>query len=272
MAGRSGMAGISYGIIRTMIRSPRSCKPRRIGGLATILILAGCCGAGLSSTAQQDRPGLVAQLDALVEVQKRWQGEKVFLDDEQLTGKIRAIAKRFDIDAPDVIVVKPALNKDGKPKPQRADAGIAWGVIDGKYHDVIFVTEYLKDGLSEAELLAALAHEMGHVSQAKNTGHVPKYIKGRKLEAEADDYALSCPEVDPAAFRSMILKVDKLNNAAGRAHPLLFGDITGSTAVIPISVQNDLLFGGDHPMSSARIKRANEEIKRRAQAAASPLQ
>ena len=67
-------------------------------------------------------------------------------------------------------------------------------------------------------------------------------------------------EEDPAAFKSMVLKVDKLTNAVGRAHPLLFGDVSGSTAVIPISVQNDLALGGDHPMTSTRIKRANEEI------------
>jgi Zn-dependent protease with chaperone function len=228
----------------------------------------------LGSTALPDRKSLVDQLETLKEVRTRWQGEKVFLDAEYgadpgksgFRVRFRAIAERFGIDPPDVILVKPPLDRKNKPRPQKPDAGIAWGVVDGKYHDVVFITEYLKAGLNDEELLAALAHEMGHVSQAKNTGHHPQYIRGRKMESEADAYALSCPEVDPAAFRSMVINVDKLADAAGRAHPLLFGD--GSTAVIPVSVQNKLVFGGDHPMTSTRVKRAEAEIKRRADASA----
>jgi len=226
----------------------------------------------LGSTAAPDRKSLIDQLEALKEVRSRWPGEKVFLDVEygadpaksDFRQRFGSIARRFDIAPPDVILVKPPMNKDGKPRPQKPDAGIAWGVIDGKYHDVVFITLYLKTGLNDDELLAALAHEMGHVSQAKKTGHHPQDVHGRKLENEADELALSCPEVDPAAFRSMVIRVDRLADAAGRAHPLLYGD--PSTAVIPVSVQNKLAFGGDHPMTSARIKRADAEIKRRAAA------
>jgi len=238
----------------------------------TILFLLACSVNAQGYTAPQDRQALVRQLESLTEVQKRWPGEKVFLEaDDRFGESYRAIAKRFDINPPDVILVKPPLNKEGKSAPQKADAGIGWGSIDGKFHDVVFITEYLKNGLNDAEFLAALAHEMGHVSQAKNTGHVARYIQGKKMETEADLYALSCPEVDPAAFKSMVLKAEKLANAAGRAHPLLYGDITGSAAVIPVSVQNELAFGGDHPMTSSRLKLANEEIKRRAEYSA-PLQ
>jgi Zn-dependent protease with chaperone function len=227
----------------------------------------------LGATAPEDQPALTAQLESLKEVQQRWPGEKTYLDLEQTTfqQQFAAIARRFDIDPPDVILVNPPLDKNGKPKPQRAEAGIAWGATGHTYRDVIFITRYLKNALNDAELLAVLAHEMGHVSQAKNLGHDARLIHGKKIESEADAFALSCPEVDPVAFKSMVLKTDKLNDAAGRKHPLLYGDYSGSTAIVPVSVQTKLAFGGDHPTTAARIKRADDEISRRARLAQIPI-
>jgi hypothetical protein len=84
------------------------------------------------------------------------------------------------------------------------------------------------------------------------------------LEAAADAFALSCPEVDPNDFRSMLIEVEKLQDEAAREHPLLYKDFIGSTKLIPASVQTNMAFGGDHPMTRTRIKEADKEIQRRA--------
>ena len=81
-------------------------------------------GAGLISTvccfgvtAPRDRPGLTAQLESLKEVQQRWPGEKTYLDPENtpFQQQFAAIARRFDIDPPDVILVTRRSTKTANP-------------------------------------------------------------------------------------------------------------------------------------------------------------
>jgi hypothetical protein len=249
----------------------------------------GSCPAGvrpgdrmpaIGSTLQKDRQSLLHQLDSVKEIQKRWPGQKVFLDAEYATGvdfqqRYRAIALRYGIDPPDVVIVRPPLDKHGAPKPQLANGSVAWGVIDGRYHDVIVVTETQRAGVSEPELLALLAHEMGHSLQYEKNGHNGR-AGGRNMEDEADKLALSCPEVDPAAFKNWLLKTEKINDEVAKKHPLAAGDITGSTVIIPESLQTRLQdslhvpFVGGHTTTSIRIRWADEEIARRAGSGQSP--
>ena len=70
---------------------------------------------------------------------------------------------------------------------------MAWGTIDGKYHNVILVTESQKVALTDSELLAHLAHEMGHSVQYQTNGHNGK-AGGRNMEDEADHLALLAPK------------------------------------------------------------------------------
>jgi Zn-dependent protease with chaperone function len=230
--------------------------------------------SGWIVTAQDDRQVFLKQLQSIKGVQKRWAGEMVFLEDSygrnpekaDFIGRFETIAHRLGIEPPDVIIVKAPLDKNGNPSPQKPDSGVAWTINDGKYRHVVFVTEYLKNGLSDEELLSVLAHEMGHVLQYQNNGHTPR--TSSKMEGDADKLALACPEVDPVAYKSMLLKVDKMTDAVARKHPLLYGDITGSTAVIPASVQTKLALGGNHPLTSTRIAFADKEIQRRSAAPA----
>ncbi len=219
-----------------------------------------------------DPDSIISQFQTIKEIQKRYPGDMVFLDAEYGTNpdkaafnkKLDAIATSLGIELPDVIIVKPPLDKAGKPKPQKPDASVGWLIDGDKFHHVVFVTEYLKNGLNDTELLGVLAHEMGHVSQYQKNGHNAK-ATGKSMESDADRLALACPEVDPAAYKAMLLKVDKLTDAAAKQHPLLYGDFTGSTALIPASIQTKLAFGGNHPMTSTRVKMAEEEIQRRAE-------
>jgi len=213
---------------------------------------------------------MLAQLALVKPLEKRWPGEKVFLDTEyganpekaQFMQNFAAIAKRFGIDPPDVIIVKPDVDKSEKPKPQKPDASIGWAVIDGKFHDIVFVSKNIKNGLNDKELLAVVAHEMGHVVQVNATRHNP-HLSGKTVESDADKSALSCPEVDPTAFKSMLVTIEQLIDEVAKKHPLLYGDFTGSMAIIPASVQTKMAFGGNHPMTSTRIKLADEELQRR---------
>jgi Zn-dependent protease with chaperone function len=204
---------------------------------------------------------------------RRYPGGKVFLDEvygpdprkAEFLKKLAAIAKRLDMDTPDILIVGPAVDDHGNPKPQKPDASIGWANnVNGKHHNIIFVTKYLKDGLTDEQLLAALAHEMGHFPQFKKDGSKETQHGGRKLEAAADAFALSCPEVDPNDFKSMLIQAEKLQDEAARKHPLLYNDFTGSTKLIPASVQTNMAFGGGHPMTRTRIKEADKEIQRRA--------
>jgi Zn-dependent protease with chaperone function len=202
----------------------------------------------------------------------RYPGAKIFLDEvygpdplkAEFLKKLAAIAKRLDMDTPEVLIVEPALDRQGNPKPQKPDSSIGWANgVKGRHYNIIFVTKYLKDGLTHAQLLSVLAHETGHFPQFKKDGG-KETPHGAKLERQADAFALSCPEVDPNDFKSMLIQVDKLQDEAARKHPLLYDDFTGGTKVIPASVQTRMLFGGDHPTTKARIKEADKEIRRRA--------
>jgi Zn-dependent protease with chaperone function len=205
---------------------------------------------------------------------RRYPGVKVFLDEvygpdplkADFLKNLTAIAKRLDMDTPEVLIVEPTLDNQGNPKPQKPDSSIGWANgVKGRHYNVIFVTRYLKDGLTDGQLLAVLAHETGHFPQFKKDGG-KETPHGTKMERQADAFALSCPEVDPNDFKSMLIQVDKLQDEAARKHPLLYNDFTGSTKVIPASVQTRMLFGGDHPTTKARIREADKEIRRRATA------
>jgi Zn-dependent protease with chaperone function len=206
----------------------------------------------------------------------RYPGDKVFLDEvygpdpdkAEFLKKLASIARRLDIDMPDVLIAYPVVDDKGNPKPQKPDASIGWANnVHGKHHDIVFVTKNVKDGLTDEQLLATIAHEMGHFPQFKKDGS-KETQHGRKLEAAADAFALSCPEVDPNDFKSMLIEVEKLQDQTAREHPLLYKDFIGSTKVIPASVQTNMAFGGDHPMTRTRIKEAEKEIQRRAASAA----
>jgi Zn-dependent protease with chaperone function len=133
--------------------------------------------------------------------------------------------------------------------------------INGKTHYLVFVTRYLQEHLTDGELLAVLAHEMKHFRQWRT---VFEDRDSKKMEAEADAFALSCPEVDPHDFRNMLLVVEKLQDRVSRRHPWLYGDFTGLSTLIPLSIQTKAAFGGNHPLTGSRIKEADKEIARRA--------
>jgi Zn-dependent protease with chaperone function len=202
----------------------------------------------------------------------RYPGVKIFLDEvygpdplkAEFLKRLTAIARRLDLDTPEVLIVDPTLDREGNPKPQKPDSGIGWANgVKGKHYNVIFVTKYLKDNLTDGQLLAVLAHETGHFPQYKRDGG-KETPRGTKLERQADAFALSCPEVDPSDFKSMLIQVEKLQDEAARKHPLLYNDFIGGTKVIPASVQTKMLLGGDHPTTKARIREADKEILRRA--------
>ncbi len=202
-------------------------------------------------------------------VRYRFPGDMVFLSDlygpdpgkADFTRKLTSISHRLDMDVPDVLIVNPSVSFAGKPAPQKPDAGIGWATnVHGKNYYLIFVTRYLQDHLTEGELLAVLAHEMKHFRQVK-TGF--EYRDNKKMETEADAFALSCPEVDPRDFRNMVLTVEKLQDDVSRHHPLLYGDFTGLSAVIPLSIQTKAALGGNHPLTRTRVKEADKEIARR---------
>jgi Zn-dependent protease with chaperone function len=209
----------------------------------------------------------------------RYPGGKTFLDEigdpspqkTEFRKKLAAIARRLDMDTPDILIVTPTVDDHGNPKPQKPDSSIGWANnVNGQHHNIIFVTKYLKDNVTDEQLLAVLAHEMGHFPQYKKNGG-QETQHGRKMEAEADAFALSCPEVDPNDFKSMLIQVQKLQDEAARKHPLLYNDFIGSTRVIPVSAQTNMLFGATHPMLKTRIKEADQEISRRAALAATAV-
>jgi Zn-dependent protease with chaperone function len=209
----------------------------------------------------------------------RYPGVKIFLDEvygpdplkAEFLKRLAAIARRLDMDTPEVLIVDPTLDRRGNAKPQKPDSGIGWANdVKGRHYNVIFVTKYLKDNLTDGQLLAVLAHETGHFPQYRKDGG-KETPRGTKLERQADAFGLSCPEVDPNDFKSMLIQVEKLQDEAARKHPLLYNDFTGGTKVIPASVQTRMLFGGDHPTTKARIREADKEIRRRAAMAAAPV-
>jgi hypothetical protein len=200
----------------------------------------------------------------------RFPGDMAFLSDQYgpdptkagFMAKLSSISQRLDMDVPDVLIVNPSISASGKPAPQKPDAGVGWANnINGKNHYLIFVTGYLREHLTDGELLAVFAHEMKHFRQLK-TGF--EHQVSRKMEAEADAFALSCPEVDPHDFRNMLLVVEKLQDSVSRRHPLLYGDFTGLSTLIPLSIQTKAALGGNHPLTGSRIKEADKEIARRA--------
>lgn len=216
--------------------------------------------------------------DKTKEIHHRFPGDKLSLRD--LYGKIpekasfleqlESIAARIGIPEPDVFIVNPPRDKNGAPKPQKPDAGAAWANnINGKHHNIILVTRYLWEGLkdnrevtADDQRLAVLAHEIGHFPQFRMDGS-KETQHGKKLESMADSFALSCPEVNPAAFKAMVLAVDRLTDEAARRHPMLYRDFIRSSVLIPASLQTKIAFGGDHPLTGARIKQADREIQRR---------
>ncbi len=142
--------------------------------------------------------------------------------------------------------------------------------MSGKRHYIILITAYLRDGLkdhdgvtADEQLLALLAHEIGHFPQYRMDGR-EENAQGRRGESLADRFALSCPEVNPVAFKAMVIAIDKLSNEAARKHPMLYKDYTRSAVLIPASFQTRMALGGNHPMTSTRIKAAEKELKRRA--------
>jgi Zn-dependent protease with chaperone function len=203
-------------------------------------------------------------------VRYRFPGDMVFLSDlygtdqakAEFLGRLTSISHRLPMEVPDVLIVNPPVNSSGKPAPQKPDAGVGWANnIHGRNHYLIFLTGYLRDHLTDGELLAVLAHEIKHFRQLR-TGFEDRDSK--KMEAEADAFALSCPEVDPHDFRNMVLTVEKLQDGVSRRHPWLYGDFTGLSAVIPLSIQTKAALGGNHPLTGSRIKEADKEIARRA--------
>ncbi|MEP6715915.1 MAG: hypothetical protein ABJC09_10080 [Terriglobia bacterium] len=217
-------------------------------------------------TAQDDEL-LLAALSESGPIQDRFRGRFVFLDENpEFRERYAAIAKRAGVDPPpDILVAMPFTDKHG-PGPQKPDSGVSYVTYTGgRIRDVVLLTEYLRKGLTnDAQLLAVVAHETRHSAQLIKEGHNLKKIHGKKIESDADKFALSCPEVDPAAFKDMLIRVDQLQNEAARKHPLMYGDVTGSTKIIPVSVQTMMAFGGNHPMTSTRVHMAEAEEARRA--------
>jgi hypothetical protein len=233
-----------------------------------------------TSFARNDREELLYALQHNSKaIQHRFPGEKVFLrelyagipEKASFLEQLNSIATRIGIPEPDVLIVNPPLDEHGGAKPQKPDAGTAWANnINGKHHNIILVTKYLWEGLkdnhevsADDQLLAALAHEIGHFGQFKMDGS-KETQHGKKLESMADSFALSCPEVNPVAFKTMVLAVDKLTDEAARKHPMLYNDFIRSSSLIPASLQTKMAFGGDHPLTGTRLKQADREIERRA--------
>jgi Zn-dependent protease with chaperone function len=271
----SALAGWRLEIILNIF-STLTCLVRFFRTSGAILVIASGVIAAEPALATPANLPAASDHDELLDViqhstvRYRFPGDMIFLSDlygpdpgkADFTRKLTSISHRLDMEAPDVLIVNPPMS-EGKPAPQKPDAGIGWANnISGKNHYLIFVTRYLREHLTDGELLAVIAHEMKHFRQLR-----PGFQKSgstRKMEAEADAFALSCPEVDPHDFRSMLLIVEKLQDSVSRRHPLLYGDFTGLSAVIPLSIQTKAAFGGNHPSTGSRIKEADKEIARRA--------
>ena len=241
---------------------------------SVILIAGGVIASDRPARSDHDELLYVIQQSS---IRYRFPGDMIFLRDlyapdpakADFLRSLTSICRRLDLEVPDVLIVNPPRSASGGPAPQKPDAGVGWAVnINGRDHYLIFVTRYLEEHLTGGELLAVLAHEVRHFPQLR-----PGFENrdSKKMEAEADAFALSCPEVDPHDFRNMVLLVEKLQDQVSRRHPLLYGDFTGLTAVIPLSIQTKLAFGGNHPLTGSRIKEADKEIARRAARAENSL-
>jgi hypothetical protein len=243
---------------------------------AVLAAIAGLSAAVVPEPAAPVNPPARSERDELLyviqhsSIRYRFHGDMVFLSDlygsdpakADFMRKLTSISQRVNMAVPDVLIVNPPVNAAGKPAPQKPDAGVGWANnINGKNHYLILVTGYLREHLTDGELLAVLAHEMKHFRQLR-TGF--EYRDSKQMETEADAFALSCPEVDPHDFRNMLLVVEKLQDTVSRRHPLLYGDFTGLSALIPLSIQTKAALGGNHPMTGTRLKEADKEIARRA--------
>jgi Zn-dependent protease with chaperone function len=169
-----------------------------------------------------------------------------------------------------IFLVEAPTDRKGQPKAQLALSCSFSVSIDDRDYGVIFLTRYLKDGLTDGQLLAVLAHEAGHFRQTREyrIAHpddtaLKRFRFSKALEADADAWALAAPEVDPRDFKAMIIAADRLNDLASRKHPGLFKSALGTTALIPYSVEARLGMGWDHPTSGSRIKAAEQEIRDR---------
>ena len=263
------------------ILSPLTCLVRFLRTTGVVLVtIGGLCATAVPATVPEPaatiHPPARSDRDELLyvirnsSVRYRFPGDMVFLSDlygpdptkADFMGKLTSISFRLDMDVPDVLIVNPSRSASGKPAPQKPDAGVGWATnINGKNHYLILITRYLEEHLTDGELLAVFAHEMKHFRQVK-TGF--EYRDSKKMEAEADAFALSCPEVDPHDFRNMLLTVEKLQDSVARRHPWLYGDFTGLSTLIPLSIQTKAALGGNHPLTGSRIKEADKEIARRA--------
>lgn len=253
----------------------------RFFGITTAIIMAACCASVVAMRAAEPGPATPANLPATGDhdellsvirhssVRYRFPGDMIFLSElygpdpgkADFMRKLNSISLRLDMEVPDVLIVNPSVNASGKPAPQKPDAAVGWANnIRGKNHYLIFVTRYLQEHLTDGELLAVLAHEMKHFRQLK-PGFEDRDSK--TMEAAADAFALSCPEVDPHDFRNMVLIVEKLQDGVSRRHPWLYGDFTGLSTLIPLSIQTKAVLGGNHPLTGSRIKEADKEIARR---------
>jgi len=197
-------------------------------------------------------------------------GYKVLLEGAAAE-RFAPLAQRADSESPTaVFVADPPPDKQGRPKPQLALSCSFVSHVKGRDYDVIFITQYLRNGLTEGQLLAVLAHEAGHFRQMREYRKehpddiaLKRFHFSRALEAEADAWALATPEVDPRDFKGMIEALDRLNDEVTRKHPGLVKSGLGTTALIPYSVQTRLELGWDHPTSGSRVKAAEKEMARR---------
>jgi Zn-dependent protease with chaperone function len=206
-------------------------------------------------------------------------GRKILLGSAELPGKaeflekLNAIANRADPRTPTVVfIARPPLDRRRNPKPQiaGAESTLVYN-LNGKDFNVIVVTQYLKNGLTDGQLLALLSHESGHSRQRRDyrlehpaDWNLQHFERGKKSESDADAFALSCPEVDPRDFKEMLVATSRLNDEAGKKHPFLFKGSFGTTKFIPVSAQVKMELGWDHPLNASRIKMADGEIARRA--------
>ena len=76
----------------------------------------------LGTTSAEDRKALIEQLEAIKSLPKTFVGTHVYLDAEyagaekaDFRRRYASIAARYGIDPPDVIIVKPPLDKNGEP-------------------------------------------------------------------------------------------------------------------------------------------------------------
>jgi Zn-dependent protease with chaperone function len=181
------------------------------------------------------------------------------------------LAARADAESPVAIfIAEPPVDSQGRPKAQLALSCGFVSRLQGHDYDVIFLTQYLKEGLTDGELLAVLAHEAAHFQQMREYRRqhpddmaLKHFHFSRGLEAQADAWALGAPEVDPRDFKGMIQQADRLNDEATKRHPGLVKSGLGTTKLIPYSVQTRLELGWDHPTSGSRIKTAETEMARR---------